>query len=133
MNAPTITKQDIDDLLRFLPALSQQNRSFGKWKGFDKEKGLLHMPHFNYDPDVEQFFQLAAQYCWHDYSYIDRDAPRMLQDKDFIKRANLDEIRVMLIACVRGERFYEGFRLSCLKQGLVQALLNRLKVIRDEL
>ncbi|HKC62256.1 MAG TPA: DUF6508 domain-containing protein [Pyrinomonadaceae bacterium] len=109
MNAPAITKQDIDELLRFIPLFNAPGRSFGEWKGFDKEKGLLHMPHFDYDRDVEQFFQLAAQDCWSDYSYIDRDASRMLQDKDFIKRANLNEIKTMLTACVRGERFYEAY------------------------
>lgn len=133
MKEHEITKEDIDALLNYLPVFSVPGRSFGEWKGFDKEKGLLHLPFVDYDDDVEEFFMLASQECWTDSSYEPRKASRMLQDGDYVARASLDEVKTMLTFCVRGERFFAGHRLAALREGYMVALLNRLRIIRDEL
>lgn len=133
MKEHVITKEDIDSLLKFLPLFSVPSRSFGEWKGFDKEKGLLHLPFFDYDDDVEEFFRLASQECWTDPSYEPQQASRMLQDAEFVARASLDEVKTMLTFCVRGERFFAGHRLAALEEGLIVIILKRLGVIRDEL
>ena len=50
----------------------------------------------------------------------------------FIQRATLAEIKTMLTYCVRGERFGDGHWAAMLESGKIVALLNRLRVLRDE-
>jgi hypothetical protein len=128
----SVTKEKIDELLRFLPSFEKPNRKFvEKWEG-DDENGFSIIPYPVYFDDVEQFFRLAAQPFWSDKGYLKKKPGKMLKDSKNIENANLDEIKTMLTYFVRAERFCDGFWEGVLLSGKVIALLKRLKKLRDQ-
>lgn len=132
MESKTITVEQIDELLQFLPLFEQPDRKFiERWDGGDrKSDGSITMPCPIYAPEVEDFFHLAGQSWWCDYRYNPSEANIMLQDDAGINSANLTQIQTMLTYCVRGERFYDGFWGSLLESGRVVLLLRQLAAIR---
>ena len=127
-----VTKEKIDELLRFLTLFEKPSRKFvKKWEG-DDENGFNVIPHPVYFDDVRQFFRLAAQPCWSDYGYLKKKPGKMIKDSKNIENANLDEIKTMLTYCVRGERFCDGFWERMLRSGQVVAVLKRLRTLRNQ-
>ena len=133
MNQHEITRDDIDALLAFLPLFEMPGRTFTQWRGGEKSGDVLTMPFPVYDEDVKEFFTLAGQSCWTDYGYKPEDAARMLEDEEFVRRANLEQVKTMLTYCARGERFCDGLRESLLEGRQIVALLRRLEVIREQM
>ena len=56
----------------------------------------------------------------------------MLQSKQKITEASLQEIKFMLTFCLRGERFCDGHVASMIEAGKIASILKRLKVIMEE-
>lgn len=133
MKKELVTRENIDELLRFIPLFEEPRGQFiRKWGGGEKmTDGAMTMPYPIYADDVEQFFALASQPCWCDYSYNSTEALKMLDDDEFVKKATIENIKTMLTYCVRGERFCDVFWGSVLDSGRVVAVLKRLKVLRD--
>jgi len=126
-----ITRERVDELLRFLPGLER-----GPWvvavrggEAVDARTTTTRYP--EYRDDLLAFFRAAGQPWWCDFGYRPVDAGRMLADERAVARATLDEVRSMLTYCVRGERFGDGFWLSVLESGRLVRLLRRLSVLRD--
>jgi len=130
-----ITRERIDELLRFLPLFDVPDRSFvERWGGGEKtEDGAITMPYPIYPKDVEQFYRAAGRPCWSDYGYQPQEAARMLEDKETIQNATLAEVKTMLTYCVRGERFCDGHWGAMLESGKVVAILKHLRALRDQL
>jgi hypothetical protein len=128
----TPTREDVDELLAFLPLFEAPGRAFVvKWAGgeaVDGETTTVRYP--VYADDVLAFIQAASRPCWNDFGYVPRVAHVMLEDDDRVSRASLDEVRSMLTACVRGERFCDGYWDGLLRGGRVTALLRRLAALR---
>jgi hypothetical protein len=134
MSQHEITREDIDALLKFLPRLEQQGRTFAKWSEMVKNAdGSFSLPYPVYDEDVDEFFSLVGQRGWIDVGYKPEEAARILADEEFIKQASLEQVKTMLTYCVRGERFCDGHRESLLEGGQIVALLRRLVVIREQM
>ena len=134
MSQHEITREDIDALLEFLLPFERPSREFAKWAGGETlGDGSITMPYPVYDEDVQEFFKRVGQRGWLDVGYKPEEAARMLADGEFIKRANLEQIRTMLTYCVRGERFCDGHRESLLEGGQIVALLRRLEAIREQM
>lgn len=111
MSAFPITRERIDELLRFIPELD------GPWPDTDPESngvslaasgGALTMPRQTYPPSIDEFFLLAGQECWCDFEYDPTIAGQLVRSKDAIASASLVQIKTMLTFCVRAERFCEG-------------------------
>ena len=134
MKVEPITKEQMDELLRFLPLFDVPGRAFFcDWAGGDKSTGgAVTMPYPVYPEDVVEFYRLAGQPWWSDYQYRPGEAAQMLGDEAYIRRATLDEIKTMLTYCVRGERFSDGHWGVMLEKGKITALLKRLQVLRDQ-
>ena len=130
-----ITRQRVDELLRYLPLFEAPDREFfDKWSGGEKTSdGAITMPHPVYLPDVEEFFRLAGQPCWSDYDYDPVQAGKMLADEQLIRQASMAQVKTMLTYCARGERFCDGLWGAVLGSGRVQALLRRLRELREEI
>lgn len=126
------TAQEIEELVSFLPRLYAEGvNPIEEWSGGSKSKdGVLTMAYPTYNRVVKEFFEVASSACWADYGYDPGEAGRMLEDEDFVKTANLAQIKTMLTFCVRGERFCDGHWGSMVKAGHIRRLLERLAELR---
>ena len=133
MAANEITLEHMDELLAYLPVLEKPGRGFVKeWAGGVKTSaGDLTVPFPVYEDDVVEFFTLAGEPRWCDYDYDPGRTGELIKNPEVIKKASLELIKTMLTWCVRGERFTDGHWEQVLKKGWVQALLKRLRELRD--
>ena len=131
MDTPNPTPQEIEELIAFLPRLYKPGFSpVKKWHGGDKgDDGVITMPWPDYDETVMEFIKVAEGDCWTDPEYLSASAGQMLDDKDAVKVADLDQIKAMLTFCVRGERFCTGHWNAVIENGNVRRLLHRLEEI----
>jgi hypothetical protein len=133
--AEPITRQRIDELLRFLPTLTNPGPdTVPEWHGLDQDPadGVFTMPYPTYPPVVEEFFSLAGQDWWCDFQYVSKQAGEMVRDDDAIRSASLHQIKTMLTFCVRGERFCDGHWGAMVGEGRIGAILRRLSQLRDD-
>ncbi|GAB4264373.1 MAG: hypothetical protein Kow0080_03350 [Candidatus Promineifilaceae bacterium] len=86
-----------------------------------------------YPDDVVAFFRWAKDGVWIDPGYDPKIASELIQDDAYIAQATVEELRPLITFCVRGERLQEGHWANMLEQGRVQAILRRLKEIREEM
>jgi hypothetical protein len=134
MKIEPITRNRMDELLKFLPLLSKPERDLEPtWHGIvvDPDKdGVSSMPYVTYPPIIDNFFHLAGQPCWSDYEYQPEIAAKMVENDDRIASASLREIKTMLTFCVRGERFCDGHWGTMVREGRIGAILRRLDQLR---
>ncbi len=131
-----ITSDRIDQLVRFISEFSRPGRRFAKpWQGSTRrgDEPAPLLPYPEYEPDVVEFFRLAAQVWWQADESSPAIAGAMLADPDALSRATLEQVRTMLTCCVRGERFCDGCWEGLLESGQIVALLQRLAVLRTEI
>ena len=134
MTDTTITLERIDELLAFLPLLSDADVDLEpEWAGGDEIADNVVTTIYPVYPDaVLALFRTAGQPWWADYQYPNHQASKRLEDAGFIAACSMDELRTMLTACVRGERFSDGFWAHCLQSGMMLRLLLRLAELRDD-
>ena len=119
----TLTPERIDELLTFLPIFSKEDYQF--------VVGVIDAGYPRYSADVHAFFNAVSQPWWLDFDYLAHEASNKISDDGFIQTANLDEIKTMLTLCLRSERFGDGNWESFLKKGRIQAILRRLREIKE--
>ena len=56
----------------------------------------------------------------------------MLDDEDAVRTADLDQIKIMLTFCARGERFCTGHWGDVIENGYVRRILQRLAAIESD-
>jgi hypothetical protein len=130
---PLPTVQEIEELTAFLPRLYAEGFSpIVRWEGGDQRNdGSFTVFYPNYSPIVEEFFQ-RIQGNWIDYEYNPEQAYQMLKDENLVKAASLDQVKVMLTFCKRGERFSDGHWANMIEKGYIRRLLERLNEIKHE-
>ena len=135
MKGVSISSEEMDELLRFMPLFENPDRAYVReWSGGETTSdGTITVPYPVYCDDVLEFYMLAGQTHWSDFDYNPREAGAMLTDDELIGTASLDDIRTMLTYCVRGERFADGHWAHMLESGRIVAILRRLAVLRDEM
>lgn len=128
--ANDITHDDIDELLAYLPKFEEAGRRFGRdWDPGDQGGNGGSGP--AYDEDIVRFFHLAGKPCWSDYEYDPTVVVNLIGDDEHVSNASLGEIKTLLTWCTRGEQFYEGHWSTVLETGRIQAILRRLRELRD--
>lgn len=128
------TRRDIESLVAFLPRLyAEGSNSISEWVQHSGTGEPINMPCPIYAPAVDEFFALASSECWDDYDYVPEQAARMLEDEDFVRRADIDQVKIMLTFCVRGERFCDGHWAAAIERGHIRRLLERLTEIAEEM
>jgi hypothetical protein len=122
------TRQEIEELVAYLPRLYRNGfKPIKRWHGGEEGKdGVIQMPFPEYNKVVREFFHAAARECWRNPNYLSEDPARMLEEEDFIKTADLSQVKTMLTFCVRGERFCDGHWGAMIKSGHIRRLLKRL-------
>jgi hypothetical protein len=132
MKSPLPNKDEIDELIQFLPRLySECFTPTKKWSGGVEKDGVITMTYPVYEQEVDEFIRVASKECWCDYQYVPEEAARMLENEQFIENASLSELKTMLTFCVRGERFRDGHMEAMIEKGKIRSILNRLIVIRE--
>lgn len=119
------TLNDIDALLAFLPGFRERNRRFVR-----TEPSVANNWAYQYEPDVSAFFGIASAECWMDHDYDPQLAASMLKDRTVVANADLLTLRTLMTACVRGEKFCDGWWASILQDGTLVAVLERVEAIR---
>ncbi|WP_342632619.1 DUF6508 domain-containing protein [Marinobacter alkaliphilus] len=129
MRTPAPTSEEIQTLVSYLPRLyATEFTPVKRWVGLSESQNRTpSLPRPEYDPLVEEFFQLAVQECWTDYDYDLKNAERNLNDENAIKAADLDQIKAMLTYCVRGEKFSDGHWGQMIEGGQIRRVLERLE------
>ncbi len=129
------TTQEIEELISFLPRLYAAGFTpIKRWGGGTKdENGVITIPWPEYEKIVEEFFRVASRDFWIDYAYRSEDAGRMIENDDFIKAADLAQVKTMLTFCVRGERFCDGHWGAMIERGHIRRLLQRLAELRSKM
>ena len=132
LNTTKPDREEIDNLLGYLPLFDRPDRQFvKKWGGGEKSSdGSISFPYPVYEEDVLAFFRLASQPCWSDSNYRPEIASDMLEDEKTIRTAELSDIRTMLTYCVRSERFGDGNWEAMLLSGKIVSLLKRLQELQ---
>jgi hypothetical protein len=125
MRAPT--SEEIEELVAFLPKLYAEGFEPVKYTmGGRNPNGVVVLPMVIYKKVVYEFMDMFVKECWRVPNYRDKAPERMFTDKDVIKTADLDEVKAMLMYCVRGEHFCNGYLIDMIKDGYIRCLLERL-------
>jgi len=84
------TRQEIKQLTSCIPQLCTKDfKPIIKWQGCEPdEDGVRHFPFPEYDPLVNEFFQLAAQEQWCDYNYKPNEIAEKLTQENFIEQCS---------------------------------------------
>ena len=124
---PELTKEEIQEILRFLPTFSAPGFKAG---GFDSPEGQL--PYCDYSPEVHEFmetlYRLKVVFPF-DWIQWQPTAEPYLNDPTQLATASQDTLCKLLTLHARQERFSEGHLLAAFESGHMVAILNRLDTI----
>jgi hypothetical protein len=125
------TVEEVAELLAYLPHFENRKEPFAVWEGgwIDKEKKQFAWPYPTYADDVRAFFRLVSKPQWLRWEYRNKRTHELVADIEKIYSASLEEVCLVLTACSRPERFFDGHREIMLEHGVVQAALRRLAVL----
>jgi len=126
MNEKPINKEAIQVVLEFLPRLKNHQGEFGKTGIRNNEDGSFFIA-ATYDDIVSEFNDVLYRYDWVDSSCDWPGQQEMIMDDAAIAKASIQDIRIMFTIFARKERFCEGIQLTLLREGRVQAILERLQ------
>ena len=126
------TAQDIRELVAFLPRLYGETAApSAQWPETEEDEDgvlIIHPP--KYSEAVQSFMETIVNRGWMG-SYDPTEVTNMLADEAAVGKAKLPEIRRMLTAVVRGERFCDGWWANVIESGQVRQLLERLAEIEQ--
>lgn len=95
------------------------------------EGGTIYMPHPEYHPMLVAFFAYLSHGPWHDYDYDPVVAGERIREPAYIARADLDALRSLLTYCEHGEHFNDGHWGVMAREGHVEAILRRIRVLHE--
>ena len=128
---PEIEVEQIDAVLKFLPRFEERGYQFGQWR-----TPAGHLPYISFSSEAQEFIRTLYQqhiifaFDWQSW----REQAQYYQaHTDALGAADLLTIRKLLTTHVRMDRFVEGHLASVFDQGLLTAILGRLKRIRDQM
>ena len=125
-----ISKQDIEQLLTFLPYFLEEHE-FGKWEGGKTESGSIQMPYIVHSSKVHEFRSLLYDsnfmvvFDWGSWD----EGREIASDPVKVSNVDLLTLRMLMTAIVRNDRFSEGAFLSAIADGLIADILQRLQVL----
>jgi hypothetical protein len=126
-------KENLAALGRFAPMLSLDTFDVGQWGGGgDNEDGSMVMPHFLHGDDLLAFLDacypvMATGFKWSEWIRTE-EATHV---RDHLDTASEYDLRRLVTAVVRQERFVEGMLLSAYKNGLLLKIAERAKALSE--
>ena len=111
-----MTQQDV---ARLLDAFARARRSVDRIAWDDKTW-------WSYPAEITAFFQLLSQAPWTDAQYQPARDLQRLDDAAFLAAATPDELRAVLTAAMRAERFSEGAWKTMFDRKQLEPVMTRL-------
>lgn len=129
-----LTKENIDNILKYLPLLEDKANKFYSEVSQD-ESGAIVLPFYVmtgiglkfYDDLYKEGF--VTKFRWMDWI----EAEEYSASDEKLSKADLKDIRRLLTTIVRQDRFCEGLLEEVIENGLMLKILKRLKEIREEI
>jgi hypothetical protein len=117
-------------LVEFLPML--ERRVAGVWNGGQKNAdGVIQMPWFEYSDDIDDFHRAVGQNGWIDTTFDWQSAGEwvrsFMDQPERLATATAEDIRRLLTAHFRADRFVEGHVASIVESGHMAAIVRRLR------
>jgi len=125
----TPTSESIDRVLAFLPYFEREGTHF-----YNVETDRLTMDPYTYSPQVEQFVDALYREGFivpFDWPAWQDEAARYMADPSLLDSADLPTLQKLLTTHVRADRFSGGHLAAMIERGHIDAILRRLKTIRD--
>ena len=122
----------MDDGLRrlaaHLPTLESPEFSFGEWvPSWTDAAGHTHMPWYRFSPAAEAFLQdagaLVEPFDWP--AWLATTDGQRLRDPAAVATASVEDLRRLLTAVLRSDRFTEGSIAGAWESGLLLAIVRR--------
>lgn len=127
---------DIDAILRFLPAFDRPDCEVGDFEDGTAEDGSPLPRHFAASPTLIEFLQALQDHSWvyeFDWTEWQPVAERYAKNDGLLADAGLGTIRKILTTHVRREHFEDGHLAGVVRSGHVAAVLRRLQALRGDL
>lgn len=134
-----LRRRDIEALLAFLPVISAEGFSPGRWhspSGNSDDDGELAPAYWESAPETRAFMETLYETRWmYPFDWSDgawqKDMFALRDDPAQMARADLETLRQMLISYARADRFFEGAWAEAFEGGYIRAILERLKEIAE--
>jgi len=132
----SVKKENIHNVLKFLPAFESSGFEFGKWiPAHNSEDGSTQIGWYCLTSKSIEFMEaLEANGFICDFDWMDQDwqdeVQRYMGDPGLIARVELVTLVKLLHTHARAERFNEGHFGGVLESGHVTAILRRLSVFQ---
>jgi len=128
----TITTKQLNAILPFLDTFRKMGFKCGEWTTASESTAI---PHFAFTNDFESFLQTLYDNEWIeelDWIKWQETAAQYVESPDLLATANTETIRTLLTTHVRKDYFCEGHLAAMFENGHIEAILQRLKGIRNE-
>jgi hypothetical protein len=126
----------LEALAVFLPAFESPGFEIGTWTpAWTRADGVIAMAYFTLSDVGESFHRAAASNGWVDPA-VDwvawsqsEDAHRFRDDPSSVADATADDLRRLLTAVIRAERFGDGEIEAAWRSGLLTAIVRRAAIL----
>lgn len=130
-----LTKENIDNILKYLPLLEDKANKFYCEDSQD-ESGAVVLPFYVLTGIGLKFYEdlykegFVTKFRWIDWI---AEAGEYSASDEKLSKADLKDIQRLLTIIVRQGRFCEGLLEETIESGLMLKILKRLKEIREEI
>ena len=129
-----ITAKDLRVLAAWVPTLGAPDLDFGQWEGGDERDGVIQMPWYDYSPIARRFMREATgagfvqPFDWMAWMATP-PAQALVADPSRVSSADADDLRRLLTAIIRGDRFTEGNVAGAFESGMLLAIARRAEAL----
>lgn len=136
-NESGVSKDQIDQLLAFLPYFKDRGDGFGESARFDEkvvDKGSMLPSVLNEKTSefISACYDLGfiESFDWMSWS---KEKSDLVNSGIGIESLELEDVRKLLTTHIRGDRFHDGHLLEVLRSNAITKILERLKAIRKQM
>ncbi len=130
-----ITEEGLRVLAEWVPRLASPDLDFGHWVISEPDQdGVLQMPWYDYSPDALRFMAEASgagfvqPFDW--MSWMGTPEGRALvADPTRVAAVDAEDLRRLLTAIIRGDRFMEGNVVGAFESGMLLAIARRAQTL----
>lgn len=134
----SVTKDNIRNILEFLPKFEEPDFDFGEWVPAKKlEDGVIQIGFYAMSDAALKFLEvldtngfIVGEFAWTQEPWKS-EAMRFMDDPDLVARSDLDTLIKLLTTHSRADRFNEGHLGKVLESGHILAILRRLQVLEQ--